>query len=106
METPKDKLKKMTAWTTEPALSDAEIDELLLQSEVADAEGNAPESAAWIPTYDLNAAAASGWTLKAGRAASTTETAPDGVYVTAKVFDNCLRMAKYYSSKRSAGVRV
>lgn len=106
METPKDKLKKITAWTTEPELTDGEIDELLAQSGLVDSEGNGPEAEAWSPTYDLNAAAAAGWMIKAGRAASTTEAAPDSVYVTAKVFDNCVRMAKLYSAKRSADVQV
>lgn len=106
MESAKDKLKKLTAWTTEPVLTDGEVDELLLESGIVDKEGNAPESEAWTPTYDLNSAAAAGWLIKAGRAASTTETAPDSVHVTAKVFENCMRMAKLYSGKRATSVRV
>lgn len=106
METPKEKLKKLTAWTTAPALSDTEIDELLLQSGTADPEGRAPESTGWVPTYDLNSAAAAGWLIKAGRAANTTETAPDSVEVTSQVFANCLRMARLYGGKRAATFAV
>ena len=106
METPKEKLMKLTAWTTEPVLSETEIDELLAQSGVADKEGNGPASEDWIPTYDLNAAASSGWLIKAGRAAATTETEPDSVNVTSRVFANCLRMARIYSVKRAASVRM
>ena len=106
METPKEKLKKLTAWTTEPALTETEIDELLLQSSLADAEGNAPSSEDWSPTYDLSAAAAAGWLIKAGRSANTTETEPDSVYVTAKVFDNCMRMARFYGGRRAVSVAV
>ena len=106
METPKEKLKKLTAWTTEPQLSDLEIDELLAQSSLADKAGNPPASEDWIPTYDVNAAAAAGWLIKAGRAASTTETAPDSVNVTSRVFANCLRMARIFGGKRTASVRV
>jgi hypothetical protein len=61
METAKDKLKKMTAWDMVPELTDGEIDELLEQSALMDAAGLAPDDVGWTPTYDLNAAAASGW---------------------------------------------
>ncbi len=104
METPKEKLKKITAWDVGPELTDTEIDELLLESSVVDKEGNAPASEDWSPTYDLNAAASKGWLIKAGRAASTTETEPDSVNVTARVFANCLRMSRVYSGKRAASV--
>lgn len=104
MESPKEKLKKLTAWDVEPELLDAEIDELLEQSSIADKEGNAPTSEDWTPTYDLNSAASNGWLLKAGRAASTTETEPDSVNVTSRVFANCLRMSRVYSGRRAVSV--
>jgi hypothetical protein len=104
METPKEQLKKLTAWDVEPELLDAEIDELLERSAKADAEGNAPSSEDWTPTYDLNSAASNGWLIKAGRAASTTETEPDSVNVTARVFANCLRMSRVYGGKRATSV--
>ena len=106
METPKEKLKKITAWDVVPLLTDTEIDELLAQGAIADAEGNGPTSEDWIPTYDINSAAAAGWLIKAGRSASTTETEPDSVNVTSRVFANCLRMARIYAGKRTASVRV
>ena len=106
MESPKEKLKKLTAWDVAPELTDTEIDELLAQSAKKDAEGNAPTSEDWVPTYDVNAAASAGWLIKAGRAASTTETEPDSVNVTSRVFANCLRMSRVYSSKRSTSLRV
>ena len=106
METPKEKLKKITAWDVAPVLTDTEIDELLLQGAVADREGNAPSSEDWEPTYDLNSAASAGWLIKAGRAASTTETEPDSVNVTSRVFANCLRMSRIYAGKRATSVRV
>jgi hypothetical protein len=106
METPKEKLKKITAWDVAPALTDTEIDELLAQGAIADGEGNGPASEDWSPSYDLNSAAAAGWLIKAGRAAATTETEPDSVNVTSRVFANCLRMSRIYSGKRSGSVRV
>ena len=106
METAKDRLKKLTASADEPALTDAEIDELLASSSVADGEGTSPESDDWSPTYDIAAAAAEGWMIKAARAASTTETDPDSLNVTSRIFENCVRMARIYSRKRSASVKT
>lgn len=106
METFEDKLKKMTAWDTEPSLTEIEIGELLDSASVADAAGASPQNDDWEPSYDLNAAAANGWLIKAGRSASTTETDPDSLNVAAKIFDNCLKMAKIYSNKRKGTVRT
>ncbi|MDI1242964.1 MAG: hypothetical protein PSX80_13700 [bacterium] len=106
METPKEKLKKITAWDVAPELTDVEIDELLSQKAIADTEGTGPASEDWVPTYDINSAAAAGWLLKAGRAASTTETEPDSVNVTSRVFANCLRMSRIYAGKRSSSVKM
>ena len=106
METAKDKLKKLTASAEEPVLTDTEIDELLGASSVADGEGNSPESEDRSPTYDIQAAAAEGWMIKAARAASTTETEPDSLLVTSRAFENCIRMARLYSRKRASSVRT
>lgn len=104
MESAKDRLKKLTASSSEPALTDAEIEELLAANPVVDREGYGPESESWTPTYDVNAAAVEGWTIKAARAASTTEMDPDSLSVTSKVFENCIRMARFYSRKRATSV--
>lgn len=104
METPQEKLKKLTAWNTEPTLAEDELDELLAAAALEDANGFAPLHEEWTPTYDLNAAAASGWLVKAGRASSTTETGPESLYVTAKIFDNCCRMARIYRAKGKVSV--
>lgn len=106
METASERLKKMTAWTTAPELSGDEIDELLERSSIVDAEGRSPENEEWEPTYDLDAAAASGWLIKAGRAVSMTETEPDSVNVASRVFENCMRMSREYSRKRATTLRV
>lgn len=98
-DTPLDKLKKLSAWDTAPALTEDELDEVLAGAALEDAAGFAPPDEEWTPTYDLNAATASAWLIKAGRASSTTETAPDSFYVTSKIFDNCCRMAAIYRSK-------
>ena len=98
-DTPLDKLKKLSAWDTDPALTEAELNELLAAAALEDKDGLAPLHEDWTPTYDLNAAAASAWLIKAGRASSTTETEPDSFYVTSKIFDNCCKMASIYRAK-------
>lgn len=106
METPQEKLKKLAAWETEPALSEDEINELLAAASLEDREGRAPVNEEWTPTYDLTAAAASAWLIKAGRASSTTEVDPESFYVTSKIFDNCCRMAGIYRAKGKATLSV
>ncbi|MEP7075196.1 MAG: hypothetical protein ABI878_05240 [Acidobacteriota bacterium] len=104
-ETTKDKLKKMIAWDVEPTLDDGEIDDLLASASVMDKNGVAPSSVDWDATYNLNAAAANGWLVKAARAASLTEVDPPGSgIVTSKVFDNCRAMARVYSRKGSGTI--
>lgn len=106
MDTPLEKLKKLTAWDTAPALTEPELDELLAAAALADKNGLAPLQENWTPTYDMNAAAASAWLMKAGRASSTTETDPNSFYVTSKIFDNCCEMARIYRAKGKMSLSV
>jgi hypothetical protein len=101
----KDKLKQMTAWDVDPTLSEDDLDALLADAALCDTDGLAPTDADWTPTYDLNAAAAAGWLLKAGRASILTAVdPPESGIVTAKVFDNCRGMAAIYAAKKIACV--
>jgi len=102
---PLDKLKQMTAWDIDPALTEDELDELLVAAALQDANGLAPLHEEWTPTYDLNAAAVAGWLTKAGRAAATVDEPTAGV-VTSKVFDNCRSMARIYAAKRKVSISV
>jgi hypothetical protein len=106
-ESIQDKIKKMLAADVEPVLTDDEIDDLLSSSGVADSGGNAPVDIGWTPTYDLNAAVAAGWMIKAARAAATVEVDPPGSGVfTSKVFDNCRAMARIYQAKSKLSVNI
>ena len=99
--TPLEKLKLITAWETEPALTEDEVEDLLESAGIADADGFGPNDEEWTPTYDLNKAAADAWLIKAARAAATFEVdPPESGIVTSKVFDNCRRMASIYIGKR------
>jgi hypothetical protein len=107
MEDAKDTLKKLTAWDTAPALSEAELDALLEKASLMDSDDVKPSDAGWTPTYDINAAAAAGWMIKAGRASGLVEVDPpgSGIY-TSKVFENCRAMARLYASKRSGTIKA
>ncbi len=106
METPLEKLKRLTAWETEPVLTEDDLDEILAAAALEDKAGLNPLHPEWTPTYDLNAATANGWLTKAGRVSSTTETEPESFYVTSKIFDNCCRMAEIYRAKGRMSLSV
>lgn len=97
------RLKGMTAAATTPALSDDEIDELLVQFAKVDKDGLAPDDEDWTPTYNYRAAAAEGWRRKAGKASELQSTDLDGDRMSAnQVFDHCREMIKVYAGSVSA----
>jgi hypothetical protein len=102
-----EKLKLMSSWNTEPAVSEDDLEAVLGNRALADVNGVLPGADEWIPTYDQNAAAADVWLVKAARSATLTEVDPPGSgIVTSKVFDNCMRMARHYRSTRSGTVSM
>ncbi|MCA1590401.1 MAG: hypothetical protein LC730_06845 [Acidobacteria bacterium] len=106
METPKDRLKKMTAWNVAPTLTETELDNLIAQASLVDAEGFSPLDENWTPTYDLNSAASAAWQVKAARAAALVAVdPPDSGLTTSKVFDNCIRMARMFARRSSSTVQ-
>ena len=105
--TPTEKLKLLAAWDTEPVLTETEIGDLLVEAAIADGDGLAPEDESWTPTYNINKAAASAWLIKAGRASALTEIdPPESGIVTAKVFENCVRMARVFQARSAVSVRT
>jgi hypothetical protein len=80
----------MTAWDKEPELTEDELEEMLGAAALVDTNGFAPLHEEWSPTYDINAAAAAAWLIKAARAAATVEpNAPGSGLYTSAVFENC-----------------
>jgi len=62
---------------------------------------------AWVPTWDLNAAAAEGWRIKAGKAASRASFSSAGSsYQRNQVWQMCMEMAKAYAKKRLVSVTI
>jgi hypothetical protein len=63
--------------------------------------------AAWSPTFDLAAAAAEGWRMKAGLVSDRFRFGNDGdSYDRDQVFAHCVRMAELYEKKAAAGALV
>lgn len=100
-----EKLKQLTAWDAAPELTEDELEECLAGVALEDASGFAPVNEEWTPIYDLNAAAAQAWLIKAARAAATVDEPTAGV-VTSKVFDNCRSMVKMFARRRSLIVKT
>lgn len=97
----------MTAWDSEPALTEDELGATLDAFAREDINGLAPINEEWTPTYDINAAAAQAWLVKAARASTLTEVDPPGSgIVTSKIFDNCRAMARIYGAKKQMSVRL
>lgn len=100
-----EKLKQLTAWDVAPELAEDELEECLAGVALEDANGFAPINEEWTPTYDLNAAAAQAWLIKAARAVTMVDEPTAGV-VTSKVFDNCRAMARTFNRKRASVISI
>ena len=100
-----DELKQITAWDSEPALTEDELQEVLDGVALEDLNGFAPLSETWTPTYDVYAAASQAWLIKAARAAATVDEPTAGA-VTSRIFENCRAMARIYAAKRNVSVRI
>ena len=102
-----EQLKNITAWESDPAITEDELEDLLEAAAMLDGTGKTPETEGWSPTYDINRAASEAWLIKAARAAALVEVDPPGSgIVTSKVFDNCRHMARLYASRRSAALSI
>lgn len=87
------------AATSRPVLSDALVEALLDSAATKDANGVAPAGVGYVTTWDLNAAAAEGWRMKAGMVAGDFNFSADNAsYSKADVLAHCLEMQTRYAS--------
>lgn len=90
-------LERRVASDMEPILTTVDLDELLSAARRPDRDGLLPSETGWTATYDLDAAAAAGWELKAARAAGNIDFGEDGQrFNESQVHAQCLEMAKLY----------
>ena len=94
------RLQAMCAATEEPVLSSADLEQLVALARRADADGVAPSADGWVPTYDLRAAAAEGWRIKAARVAHRFNFSKDGQqFDVGELRKSFLDMAAQYGGK-------
>lgn len=94
------KLKLLSAWETEPVLTETELEEILDSAAVPDTDGNSPTNDNWVPTYDINKAAGEAWLVKAGKVSALVEIDfPDSGLFTSQVFENCMAMSRRFSPR-------
>lgn len=92
-------LTDKVAATSRPVLAAASVEALLDAYPMPDADGRAPTDAGWVGTWDLNAAAAEGWRMKAGKVAGDFNFSADNAsYSKADVLAHCLEMQTRYAS--------
>lgn len=94
------RLEAMVAKTSEPTLSDEEVDELVTLARRPDQYGTDVNVTGWVETWDLNAAAAEGWRRKAGKVAGEFDfSIGAGSYSRSQAYAMCLDQAKTYAKK-------
>lgn len=102
----RERLVNMLAASEAPALTDAQIDDLLSMSAIASG-GLAPGASGYVEAYDLNRGAAEGWRWKAGLTASKYTFGSDvHSYTRSDWHKHCLEMADRYAAKVHGTVRL
>jgi len=93
-------LARMLDADADPALTDEDMGDLLLKAARPDADGLTRENGNWVPTWDLDSAAADGWLRKASKAVSRFSFAEDGQrFERAQIYAHCIRMQEMYARK-------
>ena len=92
-------LTEKVAATSRPVLAATTVAALLDAYPRADADGRRPGDAGWVGDWNLNAAAAEGWRMKAGKVAGDFNFSADNAsYSKADVLAHCLEMETKYAS--------
>lgn len=108
-------VRRMVAEPTDAVYSDAQIQSMIESHSLMDVNGIMPyilqsvttnpintPNPLWIPTYDLNFAAADIWQEKAGAAAGDYDFSADGAQILrGQVYRNAMQQARFYLSRRS-----
>lgn len=96
------RLERMVASTVEPVLALEDVDDLLATCRRPDVHGALPSAPEWVPTWDLDSGAATGWEWKAGRVSDRFDFSEDGQsFRETQARDACMAMAKLY--RRGSG---
>lgn len=85
---------RFTQAERQPILDEEEIDDLVARSKREDGEKRPPTDEDWEPTWNINAAVALGWELKAGKLATDFDIrSADQDLKRSQAYEMCLRQA-------------
>lgn len=109
-------LRRMVAEPLTTTYSDALLTTIIESYPTLDPNGEVPvywtatippaqeDNTMWVATYDLNAAAAQIWEEKAAVPAADYDFKADGGdFTRSQVFEQAMKQARYYRSRRAAG---
>jgi len=101
------RLQSMTAHDVDPTLSEAEITALLKQFARPDAFGALPSDVDYVPTWDLNGAAAQGWLNKSAKCSNRFAFSSDvNSFDRNQVFDHCMKMHERYARRAAQSLTI
>lgn len=91
------RLERMLSWESDPALTSAEVDDLMLMIREPDDAGRLPDAAGWAGAWNLNRGAAEGWLWKAGKVADRFDFGSDvNDFKRDQLHKHCLEQSKQY----------
>lgn len=97
----------LAATNDDPVIAPSHVSEIVAQFATIDTDGNAPTDDDWTPTYDVYAAVATAWRVKAGNAAMRyTFQAGDQRESESDLHKHCMAMADYYDRYRAQSVTI
>ena len=101
------RLTSMVAATSRPVLSTEQVNALLDATVIPDASNLLVTDPSYVPTWDLNMAAAEGWRWKAAAVAGDFTFSADGAsYDKGSVMANCLMMEAKFAAKGHGTMEV
>lgn len=96
------RVKLLGASDQRPALTDPDVVSILQQFPARDVDGRTADDPDWVQTWDLYAATAEVWRVKAGRVAGDFNfSADNGRYDKGAVLAQCLEMEAKYAAMAS-----
>lgn len=94
-----DRVKSLTSWDQRPALTAEEVLASIKAHPLPDVDGLTTLDPSWTPTWDVYAAAAELWGIKAGRVAGDFNFSADGAnFSKGDVMAHCLAMEQKYAA--------
>lgn len=101
------RVKTLSAWEQRPALTEAEVTAAIQAHPTVDRWGLTADVDTWTPTFDIYAAVAELWGIKAGRVAGDFSfTADEAQYDKGEVMAHCLAMEAKYAAMRAGAMNT